>query len=130
MISFKLSDLDPELLNKIMKQNVDSIYDSARARRGRTKEEIQRAVGIGIPCEVALIQFANCKEYDHRYGDVITHGGMKIECKASKNKWYASNIAYQLNKIKDYTPADVVMFWETDGETYTYVDSCMVPKEV
>ena len=119
-LDFNINDLDQDLLEKITTQNVNSIYNSPSARRGRTKEEIKRAVSIGIPCEVFLIQRFNCEPNTEMYGDVIKPNGFKIECKSSTYKWTEDKMHEKAESIKEYSPSDVVIFWQKQGENYKY----------
>lgn len=126
---FNVNDLDPVLLNKQIQQNVDSIYNSPPARRGRSRAQIEKFVKMGIPCEVALIQFHGCSDYsEHIYGDVIAENGMKIECKASETPWTQDLMEKKLKQIGDYCPSDIIMFWNIDGDNYTYYNYIEVRK--
>lgn len=119
-LDFNLNELDKTLLNKIIDQNVDSIYSSPQARRERTRDEIKKAVWIGIPCEVFLLQYHNCIENDHRYGDVISETGHAIECKASERPWTFGMKKDMIFKIQKYNPANYIMFWFKDGDEYKF----------
>lgn len=117
---FKRSSLNQTLLRKVMDKNVDAIYNSPTARRGRTRAQVEEFVGLGIPCEVFMIEHKNCHENIKLYGDVTDENGVEIECKASKYFWSEKMKIDMKNKIKPYTPAKLIMFWQTDGENYKY----------
>ena len=118
--NFKYSDLDKDLLEKQIEKNVESIYSSPEARKGRTRAQVRQAVSTGIPCEVALMQFHNATNFGHKYGDVISPEGVKVECKASTYPWNDTKIKQMRDKIKSYNPSDVIMFWQKVGDDYVY----------
>ena len=120
MKSFNINDLDKDLLQLQINKNVDSIFNSPTARKGRTKDEIRKAVSLGIPCEVYLMQFQNCIDNPHKYGDVIDSNGIAIECKASKKQWTDYSKNEMVKSILSYTPASRVMFWYINGDNYEY----------
>jgi len=119
-LNFNINDLDKVLLNKIIDKNIDSIYNSPNARKGRTREQIRLQVSQGIPCEVYLIQFHNCLENTELYGDVIKQNNQKIECKSSIYKWDDYKKNKIIDSIKAYNPSDVCMFWQKIGDNYVY----------
>lgn len=123
MYSFNEQDLDPALLEAQIEKNVESIASSPKAARGRTKAQIREAVSTGIPCEVALMQFYGCTNYDHKYGDVISPDGIKIECKASTYPWTEEKMKQMRDKIQSYNPSDVIMFWQKIGTEYKFINS-------
>ena len=120
MNSFNINDLDKDLLHLQINKNVDLIFNSPVARQGRTREEITETVSLGIPCEVYLMQFQNCINNPHKYGDVIDSNGISIECKASKKQWVDYTKNAMVKKILPYTPATQVMFWHINGDMYEY----------
>jgi len=119
-MNFNIKKINKNLLQKITDENIDSIFKSPAARKGRTREQVQKAVSIGIPCECFLIQYHDCVENTEKYGDVIRPNGMKVECKASKYKWDDTKMNQMVQKIKSYNPSDVVMFWQQIGDEYIY----------
>lgn len=123
MHDFNINDLDELMLTEQVMKNVKSISESAAARKGRSKQQILDAVSVGIPCEVYMMQFQDCENYEHKYGDVISEDGTKIECKASTYPWTDQKMKQMRDKIKHYSPADVIMFWHKDGDDYKYYKS-------
>lgn len=119
-LNFNIKDLDTVLLEQIINANIDSIYKSPRARKGRTREQIRLKVQQGIPCEVYLIQFHNCIENTELYGDVIKPKGKKIECKSSVYEWDDNKKNKMIDSIKGYSPSDICMFWQKIGDNYIY----------
>jgi len=119
-LNFNIKDLDQILLEKIINENIDSIYNSPNARKGRTREQIRSKVSQGIPCEVYMIQFHNCIENTELYGDVITQKNIKVECKSSLYKWDDYKKNKMIDSIKGYSPSDICMFWQKIGDNYIY----------
>ena len=125
-MNFNKNDLDKDLLHKIIEKNINSIYNSPRARRGRTREQVSQNVSSGIPCEVFLIEKYNYLENNEKYGDVINQDGLKIECKSSIYEWNEQKKKNIINKIKIYNPSSVCLFWKQLGDNYIFQGSMKI----
>ena len=120
---FTLDQIDKDLLERLVIDTTNSIYYSAKARKGRDYETIYNSVYNGLAAEAYLIQYHDCTPNNTRYGDVVTKSGILIECKTSSIPWSIDRVKETLESIKHYNPSEYVMFWYREGKNYQHIIS-------
>jgi len=120
ILSFNLSDINNDLLNKEIEKESLHLFNCPSSRRGRTLKKIRNSVVDGKPAERFLIEKFSCIDNIELYGDVISKDGVKIECKASHFYWSDRRIRDTILEIKKYNSSDWIMFWQIDNERYIF----------
>lgn len=117
---FNENNIDPTILNPLVEQTSISIYQSKAANQYRNLHQIKEAVITGLTAEAFMIQYHNCKNNPHKYGDILTTNNIPVECKVSTRPWTDRRKNNMLNKIKAYTPSQYIMFWYKYNNEYRY----------
>jgi hypothetical protein len=85
-LKFTQDDIkDQELLIKLVKEEALRIFESDRARKGRTYEQIEKSVFQGKVAELFLIESHGYLPAEKKYHDLKDSEGNYIEVKAYKN---------------------------------------------
>jgi hypothetical protein len=102
MKSFTQDDIvDKELLEKLIEEETDRIYESVSARHGRDRDQISASVKQGKIAELFLVQSGKYKFADIKWHDVMTTNGEYVEVKAyDVNDWEAPSVKRDLARYR------------------------------
>lgn len=123
---FNANNVDPNILQPLVEHTSMSIYQSKDANQHRNLHQIKESVTMGLTAEAYMIQYHNCTNNPHKYGDVISPKGTQIECKVSTRPWTDRRKKNMLEKIKGYTPSEYIMFWHKHGNEYRFQGTIVV----
>lgn len=141
VIQFTKEDIkDQDMLYRMVEEEVKRIYESAAARKGRTRKAIESKVWQGKPAEVWLIEnqgytvappVANAKGGLTYYHDLIDPNGVDItEVKAWSESYINNGIESTVYKIRSGTwnmSTQLVVFaYEPQEYRYTYIDKIRI----
>jgi hypothetical protein len=85
-LKFTAEDIkDKELLMQLVKEEATRIFESERARKGRTYEQIEKSVYQGKVAELFLIENHGYLPADRKYHDLKDLEGNYTEVKAYRN---------------------------------------------
>lgn len=129
-MKFTVEDIkDKELLHRLVKEEALRIFESERARKGRTYEQIEKSVFQGKVAELFLIETGGYLPAEKKYHDLKDQEGNYIEVKAYKNASLTSHyVKEDLTRIKNggwNESKYYMLFSYTDG-VYEFVEKISI----
>lgn len=102
MKNFTVEDIqDKELLNRLIEEETNRIFESDQARHGRSRNQIEASVQQGKVAELYLVQTGKFKFADIKWHDLMNASGEYIEVKAyDVNDWNAPSVKRDLERYK------------------------------
>jgi hypothetical protein len=129
-ITFTESDIkDKVYLEEQIELEAQRLFSSARARKGRTIEEIRSVVRQGKVAEVWLIENQNYQAAPDIYNDLIDSEGNFVEVKAYNV--YNSNAPYvqdSLRRIRTggWNQSKWYMLFQYNEGTYKFLEKILI----
>lgn len=128
--SFTASDIkNVELLEIEIEHESIRLFESDRARKGRTFEAIKTAVRQGKTLEVWLTENYDFKLSSDKYHDLIDSEGNFVEVKAyniySSNAPSVQNDIYRI-RTGGWNQSKYYIIFRYDNGTYTFLEKIMI----
>jgi|694.fasta_scaffold16082_12 hypothetical protein len=115
---------DKELLAKLIEEEAQRIFESPKANRGRTLEQITESVKQSKVAELYLVETGEYDFADIKWHDLRNHSGEYVEVKAyNVRDWEAPFVKKDLEKYRtqDWCKSTWYMLFSYDDGTYEYL---------
>lgn len=129
-MQFTESDIkDKTYLESQILSEAKRLFESPKARNGRTLEEIKKVVRQGKVAEVFLIETGKYRASENIYHDLIDEEGNYVEVKAySINNSNAPHVQNDLYRIRTqgWNKSKWYMLFKYDNGTYTFLEKILI----
>jgi len=116
-MEFSELSIDRKVVYDHIKDEMHDIFDSPKARRGRSLKEVETACMTGGFCEVYLMQTHGYTKNHKKYHDLISPEGIETEVKARHS--YTESPESIVKTCKTYNAAKRYIFFKVKNGYYT-----------